>query len=562
MVTEAVSVPDTAAMPFTISDEMVAAFAALTGDRSSLHVDDAFARRSAYRRRIVHGMLPLGFFPIAVPAPPAGLQWVPTAVTGRFLAPVFSGDPLLLTIAAARPADEDGVTVFDYRVEHARTRTAATVGTIAVACAPVEALLSATTETATAGMLAAAVELNTFTFDEIEPGGTDSLPFRITDASVREFSRLLAGGVGVGAIEPAVLERVWLPSLLAVLLFSTSVGVCLPGASATFLEFAARIARKVELGTTYRLDGMVARKSSATRVIKKDMLVTTDGPGDRVAVVSGRVAAMVNRPSATMPSCEALKAEAVGWGLEGKVVLVTGGSRGIGETTAKLLALCGAKVVVNFHRGADDAARVVDEIGDAGGEATAIQADVADPASVAALVRRAIEQYGAVDVLVNNAARDFRPIPFLDLSWDEVQKDIDVIARGAFLCCQQVIPLMLQRGGGKIVNISTVATDDPPPDQTKYVMAKSALVGLTRSLSIEFASRNIQVNLVVPSFVETDFVAHVPDGFRKRIAQDIPMRRHASPVDVARAVLFLASPHASFTTGQKVMVTGGSAPFL
>jgi 3-oxoacyl-[acyl-carrier protein] reductase len=166
-----------------------------------------------------------------------------------------------------------------------------------------------------------------------------------------------------------------------------------------------------------------------------------------------------------------------------------------------------------------------------------------------------------VDVLVNNAARDYRPVPFLNLRWEDVDADLAVIVRGAFLCCQRVIPHMLARGGGRIVNVASVATDDPPPDQAKYVMAKSALVGLTRSLSIEFASRNILVNMVSPSFVETDFVAHVQEGFRSRIAQDTPMRRLASPIDVARAIAFLASPLASFTTGQKIMVTGGGAPY-
>jgi 3-oxoacyl-[acyl-carrier protein] reductase len=121
---------------------------------------------------------------------------------------------------------------------------------------------------------------------------------------------------------------------------------------------------------------------------------------------------------------------------------------------------------------------------------------------------------------------------------------------------------MLARGAGKIINISTVAVDDPPPEQAKYVIAKSALVGLTRSLAIEFAARNIQVNMVVPNFVETDLVAHVQEGFRAKIARETPMGRHASPVDVAQAVLFLASSFSSFTTGQKIMVTGGGAPYL
>ena len=121
---------------------------------------------------------------------------------------------------------------------------------------------------------------------------------------------------------------------------------------------------------------------------------------------------------------------------------------------------------------------------------------------------------------------------------------------------------MLAQGEGRIINVSTVATDNPPADQTKYVVAKSALVGLTRSLSIEFASRNILANLVVPNFVETDFVAHIPDGFRKKIARDIPLQRAAAALDVARAIVFLASGYSSFTTGQKVMVSGGGAPYL
>jgi 3-oxoacyl-[acyl-carrier protein] reductase len=339
------------------------------------------------------------------------------------------------------------------------------------------------------------------------------------------------------------------------------VGVVLPGASATFLEFSARTERELQIDVPYALEGEVSHRSGGTRIVKKQLAVRTMD-ASRDVVLRGKVATLVNKASRAMPSIGELKDSAMNWGLEGKVALITGASRGIGETTAKLLALCGARVLVNYHRGADDAARVVGEITEAGGEAVAIGADVTRAEDVAALVDGAVSRFGAVDILVNNAVRDFRPIPFAQLTWDEVQKDIDVVAKGAFLCCQRVIPLMLERGGGKIVNISTVAVDDPPLDQTKYVMAKSALVGLTRSLAIELAPRNIQVNMVVPNFVETDLVAHIQEGFRKKIADDTPMGRHASPIDVARAVVFLASSLSSFTTGQKIMVTGGGAPYL
>jgi 3-oxoacyl-[acyl-carrier protein] reductase len=270
----------------------------------------------------------------------------------------------------------------------------------------------------------------------------------------------------------------------------------------------------------------------------------------------------MNQPLRLMPGIKDIKASAMEMGLKDKVVLITGSSRGIGETIAKLLALYGAWIIVNFHRGKDDADRIVQEIQAEGGNAIAIQADVTRIEQVRRMVAEAKNRYGVIHVLVNNAVRDFRPIPFLNLTWDEIQLDLDVIAKGAFHCCRKVIPLMLEAGGGKIINIASVAVDNPPPDQAKYVLAKSALVGLTRSLSVEFAARNIQVNLVVPSFVDTDLVSHIQEGFRKKIAQDSPMQRHASPVEVAQAVLFLASSHASFTTGQKIMVTGGGAPFL
>jgi 3-oxoacyl-[acyl-carrier protein] reductase len=178
------------------------------------------------------------------------------------------------------------------------------------------------------------------------------------------------------------------------------------------------------------------------------------------------------------------------------------------------------------------------------------------------MVAEVLEAYGTVDVLVNNAVRNFLPAKFLGLPWEEVQKDIDVIARGAFHCCQEVIPVMLRQGGGKIINLSTVATENPPPEQVKYVVAKSALVGLTRSLAAEFASRNIQVNMVVPGFVDTGLVSHISQVGKKKIAEDTPMRRIATPVDVAHAAVFLASSFSSFTTGQKFLVTGGGAPYL
>ena len=121
---------------------------------------------------------------------------------------------------------------------------------------------------------------------------------------------------------------------------------------------------------------------------------------------------------------------------------------------------------------------------------------------------------------------------------------------------------MIKNGGGSIINISSIATDNPPPNQLKYVISKSGMVGIMRGLAAEYASKNIRVNIVVPNFVETDLVANIPKVFRKKIANETPMKRIASPIEIAKAVVFLASSYSSYTTGQRIMVTGGSLPFV
>jgi 3-oxoacyl-[acyl-carrier protein] reductase len=541
-----------------VTPALVSAFAALTGDRSNLHVDSLYARRSAYRRPVAHGMLPVAFLALLPVFRSPGLRYALRSLTGRFTSPVFPGETLTLTATPARMHAAGSEVTLDYQIVNDASRAVVTDGTLTVSSEVGGSGPRSQTSLPGATLLTVPAALGSYRLEDIEPGAGDRLEFAVTGGVIADFAALLEEGAGSAVDRTQLTSAPHVPTLLSMLLYSTSIGVSLPGASATFLEFSASVERPVEPGALYHLAGRVTHRSISTRIVKKELCVTAAGSGE--VVLRGKASTLVAKPFQSMPTSEELR-EATDFGLAGKVVLITGASRGIGETTAKLFALHGAKVIVNYHQGAADAARVVEEITAAGGQAVAIQADVSSPDAVRSMVERGRNECGPIDILVNNAARDFRPAPFLHLTWEEVQKDLDVIAKGAFLCCQAVIPSMLERGGGRIINISTVATDDPPPGQVKYVMAKSALVGLTRSLSIEFASKKIQVNLVVPNFVETDLVAHVQDGFRKKIAQETPMQRVASPVDVARAVLVLASSYSSFTTGQKVMVTGGGPPY-
>jgi 3-oxoacyl-[acyl-carrier protein] reductase len=551
---------------FRVSEGMVSKFAALTGDQSALHVNEAFASRSLYRQTVVHGILPVAFLSLVEGFRIKGLMCSPTAISGRFVSPVYIGDRLSLRVELATEQPSASEVSFDYHIEKESSGTTVTAGSIAATFRNAQPGSAQRPRDAgvTAGLVAAPLPALCLGPGEISKGRSDGFDFEVSDGSIRSFVTLLAQGSN-GAESPGGINgqgRFYYPNLLAITLFSTLVGTRLPGNSATFLEFSARLEGEIETGKPYRLQGIVAHMSRATRILKADVSVLGHRGQKSENVIQGKVTALVNPAHRIMPTIKDMKSAAADLGIRGKVALITGASRGIGETIAKLLALHGARVVVNYHRGRDDATRIVREIAAEGGEVIAVQADITRPEEVRKMVAEANDRYGPVDILINNAVRDFRPIPFLNLTWDEIQADLDVVARGTFYCCKEVIPQMLASGGGKIINISSVAVDNPPPDQAKYVLAKSALMGLTRSLSIEYAAKNIQVNQVVPNFVDTDLVAHVPEGFRGRIARETPMQRLGTPIEVAQAVVFLASSLSSFTTGQKIMVTGGGAPYL
>lgn len=545
------------------TEGVVRLFSELTGDVSSLHTDASFARRSSYRQPVVHGMLPLAFLPLLEPFRREGMGCIPTEITGRFSSPVFYDDLLRLVLETGKAGPGGSEELFRYRVEREGQAAPVTTGTVTVAHVASSGLPTMDLGERPEGLLRRRISPNNYRPEDIERGMEEHLDFRVTPGAFRSLRRLLDLGSVEGASESfdASKAAFHLPNLFAALLFSTSVGVCLPGALATFLEFKVRFRGPLEMNRDYRLCGRVAHWSRSTNIVKKAMSVD-GGNGQESPLLEGKIASLVNRPSSTMPTVQELRASALDLGLKDKVVIVTGASRGIGETTAKLFSLLGSKVIVNYHRGSEDAFRVAEEINREGGEAVAVAGDVTDPGDVRRLVEAAVERFGTVHILVNNAARDFRPSPFLEVPWEEVERDLEVAAKGAFLCCQAVLPLMIEQNGGKIVNITSLATDAPPPNQTKYVIAKSALMGLTRSLAVEFAAKNVQINMVVPNFVETDLVAHVSQGFRRKIAQDIPMGRLGSPIDVAQAVVYLSSSLSSFTTGQRVMVTGGAVPLL
>ena len=240
--------------------------------------------------------------------------------------------------------------------------------------------------------------------------------------------------------------------------------------------------------------------------------------------------------------------------LQGKVSIVTGASRGIGRSTALALASEGANVVVNYASSSSAADEVVAEIAAMGSEAIAVAADVSKTDQVEALVNAAMEKWGRIDVLVNNAGIT-RDTLLLRMKLEDWQAVIDLNLTGVFLCTRAVSKIMLKQRLGRIVNITSVAGQMGNPGQANYSAAKAGVIGFTKTVAKELASRGITVNAVAPGFITTDMTHDLKSD---EILKFIPLARYGQPEEVAGMICFLASaPAAAYITGQVMNVDGG-----
>lgn len=393
-------------------------------------------------------------------------------------------------------------------------------------------------------------------FEDIAVGQSFELEHAFAAEDVRRFAELS------GDFSPLHVDETYargtefggcvVHGILLASLFSQIVGMHLPGKAALYLGQELSFRRPVRVGERVRAIARVTAVSAPTRSL---VLATEIRNADGQVVVSGAGKVKVRGEAAAVTARPAPIAAATP---AARVAIVTGASRGIGAEIARALGQAGFAVAVNYHRNAARADEICSAITKAGGKAIPLQADVRDAGAVAELVAGTVAAFGPPTALVNSAAAEFGVRPFVELSWDDFQAQLDQQARAAVNTCQAVYPHMRAAGGGAIVNLlSQVTLGAPAPRMADYTTAKYALAGLSRALAAEWAEDGIRVNMVSPGLVRTELTEFHHERVFKGEAMRTPLKRLATPQDVAQAVAYLLGDGAAFLTGINLPVTGG-----
>lgn len=394
-------------------------------------------------------------------------------------------------------------------------------------------------------------------FSDLKLGDSVSFEIRVSPEKVHSFAEL------VGDFSPLHMDEGFarqtqfsgriVHGMLLASHFSTLVGMYLPGRNALYLGQEIDFIKPVPVGEQIlNVVGTLIEKHEATRtiIIRTEIV---DLKGQRVVGGKGRV--MVLDPyeeKLEVPEGDS------GLGLGGKTALVTGASRGIGAHTALMLARHGARVVINHKSSPEQASKVATAIEQFGGQVWIKPGDVADNEEVERVFNEVRSEVGGVDILINNAAPQPANVKLVDADWAGFQRDLDVILKGSWLCSVQAARDMAAKKAGAIVNlVTTYATGVPPVNMGAYIAAKSALLGLTKSMAVEWGPIGIRVNGVAPGLTDTALSSSLPQRFKDLVAHQTPLKRIGQPLDTARAILFLVSDASSFINGAILPVCGG-----
>lgn len=343
--------------------------------------------------------------------------------------------------------------------------------------------------------------------------------------------------------------------ILLASLFSQLVGMRVPGKAALYLGQDLTFRRPVEAGEPLRAIAKVSAKSDPTRTLT---LLTEIRTQDDQIAVSGTARVKVRADAADSTRNDPTAGAVLAQLARRPVAVVTGGSRGIGAEISRTLAARGFAVAVVFYRNESAAASVVKDIVARGGIAHSIQGDVREQDDVARIIATVAASLGPPTAVVNAATGELGQCSVDSLTWRQFESQLEYQVKAVLQMCQAVYPHMKAAGGGSIVNLASQVVDGvPPPRMSDYVTAKSALLGLSRALAIEWAVEGVRVNTVSPGLVRTDLTQRYDERVFRSEAMRTPLRRIATPADVANAVAYLLGEQGGFLTGTNLSVTGG-----
>ena len=418
-------------------------------------------------------------------------------------------------------------------------------------------------------------------FEEIFVGETHSLVKIINEIDLRKFVEMTGDDnplhVNRAYAETTAFKDIVVHGMLGASFISTVIGTKLPGSGALWVAQNMEFLLPVRLGDELTVSCTVLKKHERDRMLELDTRIVNQ---NQQVVLTGQGKVKVLTTAAPLATVMPKQRP--------RVAIVTGGAGGIGKAICQRLAADGFDVVVNYRTQADRALEIVADInataaagasfggvgestgscdsvvavvaGKRYGRALAVKADIATESGAQALFASAVNAFGAVSVLVNNASPHIIPKPFSATNWDDVQRQIDVQVKGAFLMTSAVTPDMTSRKWGRIVNITSEVLDGPPSVMwTGYAMAKGALQVFSNYMAAELGPQGITVNCVSPGMCETTLIGDIPEKTQLMIARQTPLRRLAKPTDVAAAVSYLVSDDADFITGHTIAVNGGKA---
>lgn len=389
-------------------------------------------------------------------------------------------------------------------------------------------------------------------YSEINIGDRQTLTHIITKEDIGKFVELTGDDNKLHVDEKFAsrtnFKKPVVHGMLGASFISTIIGTKLPGDGALWFSQTLEFLLPVRVGDTLSVVAEVIKKYDKDQIIE----LKTEISNQNKQVVTRGVAKV------KVIEQEDLLEEKISIATTlPKSAIVIGGTGGIGKEVCIQLAKDGFDIVLHYNSNKSKAEDIKAIIEKTGQKVVLVQADILNDESVRNLIALSVRAYGKIDVLVNCAATVIPNIKFQDLEWNDFSKQIDHYLRSSFTILKEVIPVMITKGYGKIIQIGSMSVERPNSEWSHYITAKSALIGLTRSLAFELAPKGIRINMVTPSMVSTELTADVPEKIKLLTASQTPLRRLALAADVAGVISFLASEKSDFLVGENIRVNGG-----